>query len=67
MRFGDIMGPHSHFTGHSVFYRPTYQGLICKIVNLSDVDVKFLGQFPTLERKKEKSIYPYKFNTYNAN
>ena len=36
---------HRHFTDCSVFYRPAFYRLVCKIVNLWDIDLKFYSQF----------------------
>ena len=33
-KFGDVTLPSSHFTERSVFYRPTFYRLVCKIINL---------------------------------
>ena len=33
-KFGDVTWPSSHFTDRSVFYRPAFYRLACKIVNL---------------------------------
>ena len=33
-KFGDVTLPSSHFTDRSVFYRPAFYRLVCKIVNL---------------------------------
>ena len=41
-KFGDFTLPSSNFTDRSVFYRPTIYRLVCKIVNLLDMDLKFL-------------------------
>ena len=41
-KFGDVTWPSLHFTDRSVFYRPVFYRLVCKIVNLWDIDLKFL-------------------------
>ena len=41
-KFGDVTLPSSHFTDRSVFYRQAFYRLVCKIVNLKDIDLKFL-------------------------
>ena len=41
-KFGDVTWPSLHFTDRSVFYRPAFYRLVCKIVNLWDIDLKFL-------------------------
>ena len=28
---------------HFVYYRPAFHRLVCKVVNLSDINLKFLG------------------------
>ena len=33
-KFGDVTLPSSHFTDRSVFYRPAFYRLVCKLVNL---------------------------------
>ena len=42
-KFGDGALGSSHFTDHSVFYRPSFFRLVCKKINLGDIDLKFLG------------------------
>ena len=41
-KFGDVTWPSLHFTDRSVSYRPAFYRLVCKIVNLWDIDLKFL-------------------------
>ena len=41
-KFNDVTWPSSYFTDRSVFYRPPFYRLVCKIVNLWDIDLKFL-------------------------
>lgn len=40
--FGNFTWSSWHFIVRSVFYRPEFYKLICKIVNLVDIDLKFL-------------------------
>ena len=41
-KFGDVTWPSLHFTDRSVFYRPAFYRLVCKIVNLWDINLKIL-------------------------
>ena len=41
--FSDIAWPNLHFTARSVFYWSAFYRLVCKIVNLCDIDLKFAG------------------------
>ena len=42
-KFGDVMWPSLHFTYRSVFHRPAFYRMVCKIVNLYNINLKFLG------------------------
>ena len=44
IQFSDVPWPSLYFIVRSVFCRPLFYRLVCKIVNLWDVDLKFLGQ-----------------------
>ena len=48
-KFGDVTLPSLYFRDLSVFYRSAFYRLVCKIVNLWDIDLKFLGSLSDVD------------------
>ena len=59
IKFDDITWPSLHFIARSVFYRSAFHRLVCRMVNLWDVDLKFLGQFLILTLRMVQRIFKF--------
>ena len=40
-KYGDVTWPNSHFTTQFAFYRSVLYTLVCRIINFSDIELKF--------------------------